>query len=559
MPAMGIGGGRFPVDTRLAWATAGCLVFAAATLVLYADVLRAGPRNAIAVPRTELPASGAAPERFDHLWTPYLAQLRKRWEQPDHRFAVWVVAHNARKLVGARGDLFGPGPCFPFLRPLALGHPALTQGLLAAPAWLATGDPLIAYNTMLVLTTLLGALAVFLLVRSWTGEPAAGIAAGLLYAFHGSWTTLATFPYIADLGWTVFALYWGERAFRSGHTRDVVLAGASIALQLSMSLYASLVGVAVLLPYGLWLLRRHGPGRLPAGVLAATAGAVTLLLALVYAPYLDLPDAGAGRPHFAAVWAGYLPGRYLGWIVVLAAGAGLLWRDTEGRMGRVVPLALSCALLLVSSVGGLPGFVPGAELARGPAWLAGGVHLVSCLLAGLGVARLLGLAPARGRAALAVVLLALVFVDTLWPEVVTSRARGRFQALALRPSQNVLDFFSALEAAGNDGPLLELPQMKGEKRNDREAQRMLLQAYHQRPTASCYNSLIPPATKAVRAAGARAPEPAALARLAALGFTTTIVYGTPPERQRFVDAQRRTGGPTAVRVEPRIAAWSLLP
>ena len=119
-------------------------------------------------------------ERADHLWTPDLAERRRQWEDWDHGFALWVVSRNAYTLLNEPSRLFGEGPCFPFPKPLALGHPAVTQGILAAPVYAATGNPVASYNSIMILASFLAALAMYLLFRDWTGSPGAGVAADRL-------------------------------------------------------------------------------------------------------------------------------------------------------------------------------------------------------------------------------------------------------------------------------------------------------------------------------------------------------------------------------------------
>ena len=70
----------------------------------------------------------------------------------------------------------------------------------------------------------------------------------------------------------------------------------------------------------------------------------------------------------------------------LATGGNQAAREMAEQLGQAIPAELPIPYRLLS-------FVPGLTLIRGPAWLAGGVHLILCMLAGLGLARLLRLVP----------------------------------------------------------------------------------------------------------------------------------------------------------------------
>jgi len=238
----------------------------------------------------------------------------------------------------------------------------------------------------------------YLLVRDWTGSPSAGITAGLLYAFHGARISLATYPFIIDLAWTLFALRFGERYFKQGRWRDALLAALCIALQLSMSLYASLVCVLVLLPYLVWLLTKYGLAKLRPGPVIVALVVIGLSTALVYAPYLWLPETSGNPFRYVALWSGFLPGRFVGWLIFLFALVSLLpgWRE-KGASRRWALLA-ACALVLWLATGGneaaqyiaekagdpaplallspyrILDFLPGLARIRGPSVLASGVH-----------------------------------------------------------------------------------------------------------------------------------------------------------------------------------------
>jgi hypothetical protein len=429
----------------------------------------------------------------------------------------------------------------------------------------------------------LAALAAFALVRGWTASPAAGIAAGLLVGFHGARTSLATYPFIVDLAWTLFALHLGERYFARGRARDAAAAAACVALQLWMSLYASLICALVLLPQLVWLLLRHGTAKLRRGPVAAALLLVGVPTALLAAPYLALPELPAERVRYLAQWSAFLPGRFVGWLVLLLALVPFAPGPREEWASRRFPPLAAAALLLWLATGGsgpaagealadggptsfgLPSpyrlfdFLPGFDLVRGPFVLAVGLHLALSLLAGLGAARLLRLAPARARLAASGLLLAVVFADTLHPELVGARAPVSFRSLELTQNERALrGLFAQLARLGDRGPVAEIPS-GSPFALQREASRTLLQAFHHRPTSACYNSVIPAETQRVRRLTRDLPDAEALRELRALGFTTLLVHGGPELQQRMRAAAAAHGGLRELRANAAAAAWSIAP
>src|SRR5262245_55764865 len=188
-----------PGRQRALSGAAALLVFGAALASQCAPLLGHDPRAFVLVGRTASERA-SEPRQAGYDFTP-----------SDRRFSVSLVAQNARAFVRRPLHLFEAEPCHPAKHALALGHPGLALGLLGAPAWLVSGDPIASYNVAVGLLRLLAGLAMFLLVVDWTGVPAAGIAAGLLYAFHLPSADALTYPFIFDTTWIVFALYFARR------------------------------------------------------------------------------------------------------------------------------------------------------------------------------------------------------------------------------------------------------------------------------------------------------------------------------------------------------------
>ncbi len=513
-----------PIGSGRRWTLAALLVFACATASLLHGCWGRSPAEVAPV---------GIPERLGLAEDDYTHRILRF----DHRFTVWLVARNAYTLLHRPGALFDAEPCHPAGNALAFGEPAIALGLLGTPAWLLTGDPVTSYNAVLLAFLLIAPYAMFLLVRDWTGSAAAGIVAGLLYGFHEIRVLDVIHLYIYDSAWTVLALLFARRWFEGSRWRDALGLAGCCAMQLGGSLYLLIASSAIALPVTAWLVVRYGLRRLRAAQVAVVLGTIVLTAAFVFTPYLELQGSGAlpARDLRAfLMWPELLPGaaRFPGWALLLLAAAGL----AAGRLprGGDPRWALLAAALLTLSLAAFPRFylaiaslVPGAEVIRAVALVYAGTHLTLCILAGLGAAALLRIAPRRYAVWAAVALIACAYLDTLRPRTLGLTPRFRYAMLRLRPDEATLAFYRELEALGNDGPILEVPLAPDNYGPATDV--ILLSAYHHRRVSACYNSFWPEEAGRVTEISSRLPRPRAIQALRKLGFTTMVVHHGKPD------------------------------
>lgn len=502
---------------RAAWVAAACGVFALATAQLYAPLFGEDLREV--VPTT----SGAA---FDARATDW-----------DRRFVIWLVARNAHAWLHHPWRLFDTGTCHPVPDTLSLGHPALSVGLLGVPGEIASGDPVVVFNVALILQTLLAAFAMYLLVADWTGERAAGIVAGLAYAFLPAKTGLILYPFHGDTGWTLLAFFSARRLIAGGGWRDALCFAAATSLQLAASFYTFLAAVCLGVPIAIWLAHVHGRAKLRPLPVSLAVLLVAAAALFVFGPFLAERDVLGVRPRqtfatlaivstqlFASVTVALLAA--LGLLLPSRLTAPLLrsprWAFAAGATVAGLLATSSSAWATLSEL------LPGLDAVRVPLLLLTGVHLAWCTLAGLGAAGLLrGLAGSH-RPWAAAALIAIVFLDTLRPPLPGIPTRRPYEVAAVRPPAEQLAFFSELAGMGNRGPILEAPIDYAVARHGFEAasQSVLLQAYHQRRTSACYNSFVPDAVRKLGPLAERLPEPAARRALTLQGFNTLVVRGS---------------------------------
>jgi hypothetical protein len=531
-----------PGRERLAWHAGAALVFLLATASLFHGYAAGSLRDLVPAPAA-LAAKEGDPGR------PLLAA--------DQRLVVALAGRNARVLLTRPWALFDAESCHPVENALALGEPEITLGALGTPAALLLRDPIASFNFALLLLTLVAAFAMYALVREWTGVPAAGIAAGVLYAFHAAKVEDPTHAFGYDTGWTVLAFYFAQRWFAQGRWRDALLLALCAAAQVASSLYPLLCAVVIGVPVAVWLVWRHGVKRLAPAQVAVVVSIVAGVAAFVFTPYLELRSEGLIRARVFQsylAWSWLAPGARFFPGVVLAAlmlAALVLPGRAAAARGARWALFAACVLALVLAAGGNAGdrvealnagrfplppelpnpyawlawLLPGLEIVRNPYALFLGAYVAASALAGLGAAALLERVPRRFALAAAVALIALAWVDTLRPRTLGFEPRVEYTMVSLRPPAAEIGFFEELARLGNEGPVLEVPIHPYHAK--RVSQAVLLSAYHLRRTSPCYNSFVPPIVDEVARLASDVPEPAALGALAKLGFTTIVAHHPP--------------------------------
>jgi len=513
------------------WNAAALAVFAATLAVLLGGLWRGDPRALVPIGR--FPA-----------WVEAVVRA-------DVSFEAWLVDRHARTLVREPWRLFDTEHCAPGKRTLTLGVPMLTLGLLAVPAGFA-GEPILTYNVAVAAMLLASALSMYLLATELTGEPAAGIAAGLFFSFYGYRMLTLAHPAELDLGWTALALFFARRLLALGRWRDALGLSLACALQIAASFYPTLAAAFLAPPLAVWLLCSHGLRRVRPAQLAFVAGAVLCAAALVLGPYLAERGAVPGHlergAYFFAPWADYLPGRefFPGWALLGLAALGLVLPRRLGYapLARDPRLALTVGALIVALIAGgslgatilapfggdltapvpyaiLASVLPGLDTVRVVQRLFAGVVLVLALLAAAGVAACVRLS-GRYAAATGAALIALAGFEVVVVPALGSEEGPWVPVADIHPKPEILAFFAALAEQGNAGPILELPYEDVEGALWAPA-RILVGGWHHRRTSACFGSYALPGHAEVAALATALPSPGAVRRLAELGFTTVVV------------------------------------
>jgi hypothetical protein len=487
---------------------------------------------------------------------------RPRAYLPDFNLTIWALAWDAHALATHPWRLFDANAFYPARLSLAFSEHFLGYLPFFAPVWAATGNPVLAGNLVLFATFPLSALGMFAAARRWTGAPAAAVA-GFLYAFDVH--RLHTIPLFHMLGvwWLPLVVLLLDRWLDTARTRDAVLLAIALVFQALSSFYlayvlAIVVGVQLAAAFvrdrGRWDRRRV----VGLGAVFLVAGGILVAVSL---PYLELRRIGlildygaAGEPLPIGLAFGAfmtltylqngvgLVGYGLGVLALLPPWRGRGWPVVLGLLLAVVGTLLACGPILPlfgrtipTPYGLLMEWVPGFASIRVSARLAIAAHLGFCLLAALGVERVLRLAPGRAHWLLAVLLCAGAL-----------GAYGRLPVIHLDREETgdaVPGAYRWLAEHGEGRPLLELPQLG--------QQTMYYSIYHWLPIVGGYSAYPPSSAEYVHEIALGLPDEDALQRLVdTIDVGWVLVHGAwlSPEQNA------RLAGPLPDGLE-RVGEW----
>jgi hypothetical protein len=397
-----------------------------------------------------------------------------RTDNADGQFAIWNVAWVARALGSDPLGVFDANIFHPQRRTLAYSEANLGAGLLAAPVYWVTGNPVAAFNSALLLSFVLGGVSVYCLVRYLAHDRRAAFVAGTCFAFCPY--LFGHIPHIQLL--MTAGLPLALLAFH--RVADVPTAGRGVLLGLTITAQALLCayyGVMAMLVIGYAVVftcfsRANWTNRAYWSAIAIAAAVAILTTLPVALPYILLQSETGfnrsldGARDYSAHWRMFLasgsflhapmmkivgqsgellfPGLIATGFGVAGAAAG--W-SRGGRARELAVFYVSLAALAVwVSIGpdgglyrALYSAVPGFTFMRAPSRFGLLVVLSLSILAGTGIARLLA---RRSHASwIALVLSAFTVAELLVPLRLTPvpPVERVYQVLATQPRGAVLD------------------------------------------------------------------------------------------------------------------------
>jgi len=231
---------------------------------------------------------------------PQVSSMMSVRDPGDPYFTVWRLSWIAHQLPLDPWHLFDGNIFHPERFTLAYSDAMLLPGLIGAPFIWVGMHPLLLSNLAVVATFVLSAMAMFHLVRLLTGSAAAGIAAGLLFAFYPfRFDHYAHLELLMTLWLPVAALCLHALLARPSGRRGALL-GVAVAAQALSSIYYGVF----LLPWlaVLWMTLAVKSGRVRATIppLVVAAMVAALLIGPALLPYL-LNHASAGDRAVSAI------------------------------------------------------------------------------------------------------------------------------------------------------------------------------------------------------------------------------------------------------------------
>ena len=534
------------------WTLFALLIFGLGLVSLFGQIAGEDPREVIVI---------NGPEKIDFETDGFeLMSLN------DLRFVTALLSRNARTLATDPLNLFQLEYCYPAENALAHGEAIISPSILGIAPALLSGDPVFTFNVVLMLSTLIAALGMFFAIREWTGQPVAGVVAGILFAFHETRMRDPVHFFVWDNAWTLLALVFAARLFRKPRWRDAVALAVCCMLQIGGSLYPLLVAVLFALPFLVWLLVVQGPKNLRPSMWVLPMVAGLAMAAFALGPFLEVRELGEVTRRAEFIFLPSLlywlePGQWffpgvvlLGLLLLgLASGRGVD-RETNGGDPRWALMTGGLLCLLLAAGGspptdawempenplfpsvqlpelwlGMAELIPGLDVVRTPAALISGVHMATAIFAGFGTAALLKGKRARTRTILVVVVISAAFVDTLRPPWLGLEPRHHYSIVPVKPPAETLDFYGRLESLGNTGPLYEIDFPR--QLHPWATVPILASEYHRRPTSACYNSFVAATDSSLRE---RVPNRQALRELSEMGFTTLVVHHPPLNKEAHV-------------------------
>ncbi len=235
-----------------------------------------------------------------------------RNDNADAELNEWILAWVAHQLPRSPAHLFDSNIFYPERDTLAFSEPLIAPALMGAPLQWLGASPVFTFNIVLLLGFALTAWAGYTVAFEWTGDRAAGMLAGSMFAFNThTMTRLAHVQGIHAWGLPL-ALLSADRLLVRARWRDA----AWLALWMTAMAYTSgylivfaavMVGVILVARIADWWPR---PGRTVMLFGAATAMAAIAVIP-VYLPYRRVAKLGLVRSiesvsDFSATLTGYL-------------------------------------------------------------------------------------------------------------------------------------------------------------------------------------------------------------------------------------------------------------
>lgn len=202
----------------------------------------------------------------------------------DTRLFLWTLSWDVHALLHQPLRLFDANIFHPEPRTLAYSEHLVGSAVLGAPFLLASDNPVLALNVVVLLSCVLSGAGAFLLARQLGISTAGAFAAGVIFAFAPPRFTRLAQLHLATVQWIPFCLAFVHAYLQRGRRRDLLVAIAFFTLQSLTSGHGGLFLFLALLALGVYLVvRRAVP---PLRTLLRDAGVAGIVLLALNLPFL---------------------------------------------------------------------------------------------------------------------------------------------------------------------------------------------------------------------------------------------------------------------------------
>jgi len=433
----------------------------------------------------------------------------------DMLLMIWILRWDLHALATNPLGLFDANIFHPAPRTLATTEHLLGQLPLYAPAFLLSGNPVLAFNLVMLASFVLAAFFMHILVFAWTRSAAASYAAGLAFAF-APWRLSNGLgrTHLLQVQYFPLLLLLLDRAASTGLLRWSLLAALVLAIQTLCTYYAGYQAFAIALIFAGAMLVNGELGRREIAAVALTFAFALLVVVPLTVPYLLNRATGTlgfewteNAQMFAerAGKLGHVLSVYVGAGTLMVASLALLglplFRSSRRIKARVASLAAIVVVALLLARGPTPLFfesfvpwdwlakvVPGLQNFRAPARFGSMVSFGMAGLAGLAVAGMQTLLR-RWRAGSTIELVAAgaALLVILMP----TAERPDLRAWPVPVGSEVPAAYRWLAAHGEGRPLLELPIPSTLREASMPALAMYFSTYHWLPLLNGYSGYAP--------------------------------------------------------------------
>ena len=169
----------------------------------------------------------------------------------DPYLNLWILGWDMQTLLSnpaalVNGAVFNANIFFPAASTLAYSDHLLLQSLLLAPLYAITHDVVLCYNVLLIASLVASALAMHLFVRSTVGTESGAYLAGCAWGFGSFHFGHLIHLQLQSLYFLPLTFFFLHRVIAGRRGRDVVLLGATAALQAISSVYFGIIGAIAL-------------------------------------------------------------------------------------------------------------------------------------------------------------------------------------------------------------------------------------------------------------------------------------------------------------------------